>query len=353
MNRLFLKIFSIMCPISILISANMALAWGDLGHSTVGYIAEQKLTAKAKALVYQIVGTEPLAVSAPWPDHVKSDDRYKPFGAYHYVTIPYEYTYQTLPANLKVAKDSEAILSQAPDLLLGTSLNQSQKSMLLRYIVHIVGDVHQPFHVGNSLDMGGNLCDVNFLNPESEKWMVVSLHAAWDDYILKNVSYEFLNRPGPTIPSKRWFGYREFGDMLLQDSTLGIDFATVTASSRFDWYEESRKLHPDAYPDQTPPQHPEDRVYCKTLDTLSGKTLDGKYDATKIPKLNEAYIAKAILTMKKRILTAGYRLAHLLNTLAEKTKLPDWTPQADKDIFEPILLKNDIALKGPYMRLGY
>ena len=328
-------------------NSSVVWAWGDLGHSTVGYIAEQKLTAKAKTLVYQIIGTEPLSVSATWPDRVKSDDRYKPFGVYHYLTVPYEYTYQTLPPALRMAKDSETMIGQNPDLLLSTMLTHEQKAMLLRYLVHIVGDVHQPFHVGNGLDMGGNLCDVNFLNPESDKWMIVSLHAAWDDYILKHVSYEFLNRPGPTLPSKRWFGYREFGDMLIQDGTLAVDYATVTQASRFDWYEESRKLHPAAYPDETTITQTEDRPYCKTLDGVSGKTLDGKYNAAKIPKLNETYISNSIITIKKRILSAGYRLAHLLNTLADKTNLPQWNPQVDKDVFEPILLKNETSGKGP------
>lgn len=329
------------------ISPSVSLGWGELGHSTVGYIAEQKLTAKAKGLVYLISGTEPLAVSGPWPDYVRSDDRYKPFGPYHYLTVPYEFTYQNLPAALKAAKDSDTMISQAPELLIGGKLKRDQKVLLLRYLVHIVGDVHQPLHVGNGIDMGGNLCDVNFLHPETKRWITINLHAAWDDYILKNVSYEYLNRPGPMPTSKRWFGYREFGDMLLKDSTLGINYQSVTATAtRYDWYEESRKLHPEVYPDETPLSRAEDRPYCKTYDSKTGQTIEGRYDAGKLPKLNQAYIDKSIITMKKRILTAGYRLAHLLNSIAEKSGAPEWTPQADRDIFDAVLIKNEDLVKG-------
>src|SRR5690606_26393967 len=118
---------------------------------------------KAKKFVRQIVGIEPLSTSATWPDQVRSDSRfadYETFASYHFTTIPYGYTFDTIPSTRLVKKDSHTILSKVPKLLLDPNVSIEIRQIWYRYLVHVVGDVHQPFHVGSGWDRGANLCKI-------------------------------------------------------------------------------------------------------------------------------------------------------------------------------------------------
>src|SRR4051812_2098917 len=69
-----------------------AYAWGDLGHQAIAEIAERRLDADGRALVFSIVGADPLAYAAIFPDVVRSDGRYMDYGTgfadYHFFEIP-------------------------------------------------------------------------------------------------------------------------------------------------------------------------------------------------------------------------------------------------------------------------
>src|SRR6185437_16951518 len=141
-----------------LVLSNLAFAWGDLGHQAVGEIAERNLTPEAKKMVQSILGVEPMAVAATFPDKVRSDPRFKDFTPYHFLEIPDGYDYENMPASERAEKDAHTIISQVPALLKDPKVSRDRKMTLLRYLIHVVGDVHQPLHVGNARDMGANLC---------------------------------------------------------------------------------------------------------------------------------------------------------------------------------------------------
>lgn len=315
--------------------STQAMAWGDLGHSTVGYIAEYKLTAKAKRLVYDIIGTEPLAVSATWPDHVRSDARYLPFAIFHYMSKPYGRNYSEIPVGEREVKsDVDTYISQIPDLLIDKQISREKKMFLLRYLVHLVGDVHQPLHIGNGHDRGGNLCDVNWKNPVTEKIEKWDLHSVWDSRLFDNIEFDY--RAQMTKP-KSWFGYREMGDMILKEFS-DLNYTEVSQTPIDNWYNESQDLHKIVYLDGETLAKPQERVYCKFTETASSPVMNGAYDSTKIPLISDEYVKSSIPVVKKRIIQAGYRLAGILNAIAEKTKLAPWSLDEEKKFFDSLIL---------------
>lgn len=303
-------------------------AWGDMGHSIVGEIAERNLTKKAKAFVQSILGVEPLAVAATWPDRVRDDNRFKAFSEYHFWEDDSGLSYADIPMSKRSDRDAHTIVSQAYRILLGSKLNKNQKMIYLRYFIHILGDVHQPMHLGNPSDLGGNLCSVRFKDMKDP----VKLHAVWDSMIIEKI---------PRKDGKKGsMYYPELTELILND----ISAPNEITGTPVEWYDETRKLLSVAYPDKQPTA-PEDRAYCKRHDPETDKIVNGKYDESKIPTLDDEYIAAAIPVIKKQLLLGGLRLAHLLNKIGEDSN--SYGAMDEKKLLDGVLITNDRTNRTP------
>ena len=175
--------------------ASPAFAWGQIGHRVTGAIAEPLLSRKAKATIASIIGTETLAEASTWADEMRSSP--EPFwqttaNPWHYVTVPTGKTYVEVGAPPE--GDAYSALKQFAVTLRDPKSTQEQKQLALRFSVHIIGDLHQPLHVGNGTDRGGNDRKVTFGRDET------NLHAVWDGNLVdrQQLSYTemtaFLNR---------------------------------------------------------------------------------------------------------------------------------------------------------------
>jgi hypothetical protein len=165
----FLSLF-----VTVVFHGPRAYGWGDLGHEVVGAIAEGALKPATHNFVRGILGVEPLAVAATWPDHARGDSRFGQkatspdsednnphnFANYHFCEIPNGFSYTSKPMREK--KDCYGAITGATQLLIDKShqYTRAEKMIALRYLVHIIGDVHQPLHVGNGHDLGANLCQI-------------------------------------------------------------------------------------------------------------------------------------------------------------------------------------------------
>lgn len=324
--------------------AGQAWGWGDIGHGAVGYVAEKNLTPQAKRLVYNIIGLESLAVAAVWPDQVRSDERFSknyPFGNFHFFEIQEPYKFEDMTLERRAREDAHFIIENAQALLSNSQLKREQKMIALRYLVHVIGDVHQPFHVGNGLDMGANLCKVTWKNPENGLIVRTNLHTAWDEKIIENIGHEFqLANPPKFEGQKRWFGYREMGDIVIAELEKSENFKKISSAQFNEWYNETQKLH--SYPDGSTKLTPKTRPYCEYVEGV-GKDRKYKkpenYDPKAAPLLDDNYINAGKPVIKRQILLAGYRLAGILNHIAEDMKLADWTDKDEKDLLEGVLLK--------------
>ncbi|MFK7954837.1 MAG: S1/P1 nuclease [Lysobacterales bacterium] len=173
------------------------LAWGTTGHRVTGMIAEQHLSGYARARVQMILGGETLAQASTWADFMRSNPSkfwQKTSAPWHYVTVPEGETYSDVGAPpqgdaLTAIKRFTAVL-QDPD----TSLDDQQ--LALRFLVHVIGDLHQPLHAGNGTDRGGNDFAVTYAGRRS------NLHSVWDNGLIdkQKLSYtEWVQWLAPKI----------------------------------------------------------------------------------------------------------------------------------------------------------
>lgn len=163
-----------------------AAAWGQNGHRVIGEIADKRISGKSRAEIELILGEEDLAEASAWADEERSnpaDFWQREAGPYHYVTVPEGQTYAEVGApdegDALSALDRFAATVRDPDA------SRVDKALALKFIVHIVGDVHQPLHAGNGEDRGGNDVKVRWFGDET------NLHSVWDTQMIEdqNLSY--------------------------------------------------------------------------------------------------------------------------------------------------------------------
>jgi hypothetical protein len=150
-----------------------AFAWYDKGHRIVGLIAQANLTADARKEMEKILpGSMTLADAAVWPDHEGRSIR--DFDPLHYVNIPeaasgYDQGRDCAERNCMVEalKWFSAVIADknAPIMM---------RRLALYYVVHLVGDVHQPLHAGRATDQTGINISVSYRGQKT------NLHFFWD-----------------------------------------------------------------------------------------------------------------------------------------------------------------------------
>jgi hypothetical protein len=170
-----------------------AAAWGVTGHRVVGLVAQNHLKKSAKRKIATILHCNSLAEVSNWMDDIKSDTAYNHTHDWHWVTIPQGQTYEQSEKNPKgdiVMKINEIVTA-----LKAGNLSATQQEENLKFLVHLVGDLHQPLHVGDRDNQGGNQVRVQWFGQNS------NLHRVWDSDMIesKNLSYSdlagFLDEP--------------------------------------------------------------------------------------------------------------------------------------------------------------
>ncbi len=174
-----------------LVVPHTASAWGLTGHRVVGQVAQSLLTTEARIGVAGILENEDLAEAANWPDFMKASP--EPFwqdeaNALHYVTIPPGKTY--VEVGPPPEGDAVTALARFRAEALDARLPRARRAMALRFIVHLVGDLHQPMHVGDGSDRGGNDVKVEFFGQSG------NLHGIWDSGLIDRqlLSYSEMSR---------------------------------------------------------------------------------------------------------------------------------------------------------------
>ena len=160
-------------------SASNAFAWGADGHRLVAEEAEPLLTPAARAEVDRLLKLEPdatLESIATWPDEVRTPGT----APWHYVNFPRDgdCTY-VAPRD---CKDGACVVGaiETQTAILASTAPDAEKLVALKYVVHFVGDVHQPLHAGYADDKGGNTYQVQFAGRGT------NLHSVWDSGLIRN-----------------------------------------------------------------------------------------------------------------------------------------------------------------------
>lgn len=252
------KSFLLVLLSAIVLQAN---GWGKTGHRIVGYVAQQHLSSKVSKQVNTILSQYSLEMCGNYLDLLRSDTNYRFMNAWHYVSIPNGQRYEDITPNPKgdVIHIIEELVKELKSKQFTIVKNEEFAIMAL---VHLVGDLHQPLHVGVAEDRGGNSIKVKWFGEET------NLHHVWDGSL---IDYQELS-------------YTEFGNHI----NRGIDKTRVQewqSSTVRDWAHESQDL----------------REAC--------------YDFGENTYLKYNYNFRHIKTIEMRLEQAGVRLAGLLNEI--------------------------------------
>lgn len=162
--------------------------WGKTGHRVVAEIASNFLTEKTKVIIDDILEGQNLAYVSNYADEIKSDSNYNKYYPWHYVNIPFDKQYN----DIEPSKEGDVIFAIRYFIkeLKDSNTSNENKAFSLKFLVHLVGDIHQPCHVGKQDDKGGNLYYLKWFGKKS------NLHRIWDTEMISNngMSYTELSQ---------------------------------------------------------------------------------------------------------------------------------------------------------------
>lgn len=239
-----------------------AFGWGQKGHDVTAFIAEKHLTQAAKAACDSILGGKSIVYWSNWADNACHTPQYEYTKTWHYRNIDAGHDYDSFPRN-EDGDVTTAIKSQY-EVLSNPESALEEKQLALKLLVHFVGDIHQPMHMGHLSDRGGNGVKVKYFNSDR------NLHGIWDSSLVES--------------AHNWT-YTEWQDQI-DRASKDEEAAIIASTDPDDWGKETF-----AYATQ---------IYDKTPD---GTAIS--YD----------YIAEWTPVIEDQLLKGGLRLANLLNTL--------------------------------------
>src|SRR3981081_3429647 len=172
----------------VLCTPSISLGWGAGGHMMTASIAFQRLNPRAKAKANELLAIfiNPADVTAKspdfisashWADDLRSLPAFDAFKPLHFINLPFSIASTPIPADLP---DPNNIVKALGDnvQILKTSTDQNAQAQALRFIIHFLGDIHQPLHCATRVDSthpdgdhGGNLVSIMILgsNGKSKK----------------------------------------------------------------------------------------------------------------------------------------------------------------------------------------
>ncbi len=182
--RAFGMLFAVLCLN--LFGTLPASAWGPVGHETVAYIAQDNLAAAAKAKIATLLDQgDDLASISNWADQVRQFGRPET-APWHFIDLPIRKDL-TLKDEQEYCPNNDCVLNQLQifqGILGDASKPKSKRLEALKFIVHFMGDLHQPLHCADDNDRGGNEKLVRFKDPgKPGHGAKIKLHALWDHLI--------------------------------------------------------------------------------------------------------------------------------------------------------------------------
>jgi hypothetical protein len=234
--------------------------WGKTGHRAVGEIAGKYLSKKAEKQILKLLDGHSLAFVANYGDDIKSDRAYDHYSPWHYVNFPFGEKYETHPKSEK--GDIIQGIEKCITVLKNANSSREDKVFHLKMLVHFMGDLHQPLHIGLADDKGGNDFQVRWFNDGT------NLHSVWDYKMLDFYEMSYTEVATNT-------------DVLSKEQVEAIKKGNV-----IDWMYESRVLCEDIY-----------------ANTEIGE------------KLSYNYMYKYMNTLRSQLQKGGIRLAKVLNEI--------------------------------------
>lgn len=303
MKGFFRRSVSFVFAMLMVFHVSLSYAWWEAGHMLVANIAYHHLNAKAKEEVdkllkqFYIENTSAhdygfneqnpvytmMKVSV-WPDDIKASPNFlNMVNAWHYISHPYSHDETKIP-KIQYAHSVVWAINRLQKHLSQVEANTYDKSRSLSYLIHLVGDIHQPLHCAELYssqfpqgDMGGNKYDI--LYQESDGVKLTNLHALWDSALALYPSMGFpYNEVRPDAIDA-------MGKRVMEDFPLADFGDKAFLLSPEAWEKESHEMAEHAH------------------EISFGSVPSAKY------------IEEYTYQVERRIALAGYRLANLLNSI--------------------------------------
>ncbi len=241
-------------------SSNTIEDWGQTGHRVVGEVASNHLTKKTKKELNKLLNGMSLAVASTFADEIKSERSFDTYRPWHYVNIPFDKTYHEIVPNEK--GDIIMGIEHCIRVLKDVESSNEDKAFYLKLLIHFVGDLHQPLHLGLEEDKGGNDIQVRWFNEGT------NLHRVWDSNMIDSyqMTYTELTHNLPRITKEE--------KQKIQNGTL------------LEWLEQERELTKKIY---------------KSAEIGE--------------KLGYRYMYDHFSTLKSQLQKGGLRLAKILNEI--------------------------------------
>ncbi|GLB48945.1 endonuclease [Neptunitalea sp. Y10] len=202
-------------------SNEQPVMWGATGHRVTGEVAADYIKKSTARKIEKLLDGHGLAEVSTFGDDIKSDKRFRKFGAWHYVNIDPGKEYGDEPASAygDIIKGIDTCMV----VLKSETATKADKQFYLKMLVHLVGDLHQPLHVGKAEDLGGNKIKVTWFREDS------NLHRVWDSEMLDhyNMSYTEISGNFPELTKNQ--------------------VKQLQKGSVLDWVNETRKLVDKVY----------------------------------------------------------------------------------------------------------
>ena len=327
------------CIISLLpVNAN---AWGRAGHHVVARIAARRLSTRAKEALTKLLQADPddremcgqqttledkLACISTWADIVRREPQFADTAPLHFVNIPIfaPPAQRQYDAKRDCANDKCVVggIEKYRAILADISKPAGERTLALKFLVHFIGDMHQPLHTAKDHDLdtnnpenhgqftdngdrGGNLKSVTWFGAASTQFGCWNLHAVWDDGILE---------------------HSQANELALTNALNGAltpqKISNLQRGAVVDWINEAFRLAlTKAY--RLPPRQKDDKV-CEVLreDTRVCEKFSpqvcGNNEVHYRYHLGNNYFSQNLPTVKAQLTSAGVRLARFLNDIFDQ-----------------------------------
>jgi hypothetical protein len=289
--------------LAVLLTARLAAAWGREGHRVVARIAARNLNQNARKKVAVILATNDagleaaMAAASTWPDEI--DKRQTGTELWHFIDVPITVPFSVsgLCPNHNCVLDridemQNRLATNAKGFKLATppSPPRPMTSQEMAFLIHFIGDVHQPLHAATDGDRGGNC--VGLVHPivHSDGTKTTELHRVWDvDEVLATA--KALGSENSIVAA------------LFQRFKNGAQVPQLTPT---DWAQESNDLaKKDIYQKLHLPNHTAPPGQC----------------ATGIAKIDvgQPYLAGNVADVETQLMRAGVRLSNVINQMCAGT----------------------------------
>lgn len=303
----------------LLLCASPAFPWGCEGHRTVALLALDQLTPHARAMASNLLQGEPsdpslhrycghsdlppFADMSTWADDIR--EKRKETAPWHFIDVPLGATRDHMYDACPVATGcvTSALRGQL-DVLRSGSAGRTQQTEALMFVIHFVGDMHQPLHASTNNDRGGNCVPVIFFTQAPKESATgenfrPNLHGVWDTDLVERVAKEH--------------DAARFASDISSEFKTDINSWTQQPINLDDWAWESHQLAIST-------------VYGDLAEKITVETpapvescADDNHVAKRLfqlhEKIDESYLTDVSPVIRQQLARAGTRLAMLLNQI--------------------------------------